>query len=324
MERIVTPRLVYKKPRLVSLRKIPAMSGLEEFFATSFTKKYLYLVEYEVDFKGLIVQDMRVNRLILLKPGSMLRVRDPEETVQKCRWHNGPLHKLDDPMQRRYCVRLSVSRVHGYCVEHSSSLRALYDKCFTGAGHYSLEACRKLDESLGTRVVYAVYLLDYGSDKFKIGSTRIFRFIERIAEQPHLAATIVYTSTSASKAREMEMSLGKLRWFSEKPRHNRLASVLKGSIIDGARRVFALVEEISRKTGMKPPPISSIITVRQPKKEVSVATCVESIEKIVDATLRLVGYWGGMLFLSDDDKTYCVRESQLIHRDSIIALVKDV
>ncbi len=62
---------------------------------------------------------------------------------------------------------------------------------------------------------YVVYAIDYGGERLKIGLTRKWRFMWRIAEQPHVSAAIIASSNSIVEARSYERRMGRKAGASE-------------------------------------------------------------------------------------------------------------
>ena len=224
-----------------------------------------------------------------------------------CRWHDGPLDRRDNPLERAYCPM----EADGFCGRHKRSERALYDACMSGSGWRSLEACRKLDKTIRTE--YAVYMLDYGGQKPKVGVTRLFRFRDRIAEQPHTVATLLAVTDSALQARRIEVALRESRIAVEKPR--RRAHAVTGNPAAAASRLSSAAEKAARVIGVDWQ--GTLFRVEPPDTIEDARTVDPRI--LAGVILRLSGYWGGLLLLESPQGRVAVSEKELLHRDSLLA-----
>ena len=254
---------------------------------------------YGIEFRGLIIQGVRTGRLYLARPGDTMVLKGVLEEGY-CRWHSGPLDVPDNPMERTYCL----AKVRGgadYCRAHARSERALYMRCMSGAGERSLGACRELDRRITAR--YVVYLLDYGDVRLKVGSSREFRWVERISEQPHIAATKVAVTDSALAARTIERRVSRLGGFSERPRKR----LLRSSLFEAVSRLRAQAERVSRILGgrwdQRVVVVEGVWSVRQVR-----------VEELEGVWLRLVGYSYGFLLFEWDNSVVGVRGGWLYHR----------
>ena len=268
------------------------------------------LERYRVELEGLLLQDPGSGELLMLRRGESLVLRRAEASPL-CRWHTGPIDERDDPMQRRYCINPAASGL-GYCKEHAGSLRALYDMCFGSSGTQSRIACARLDQAMGRKVQYAVYIADYGGRSLKVGSTRLFRWVDRIAEQPHAAAALIHTTTSAVDARGVEKSIASGKGFAEIPARNRLKLALQTPYAEAARHVASVARMLARQ-GYKWD--GSVIRVEPPP---IIAEAKEASPKSLEGKrLILDGYWGGYLLLAGDSGTYMVASRRIAHRARI-------
>ncbi|AFZ70556.1 hypothetical protein Calag_0815 [Caldisphaera lagunensis DSM 15908] len=218
-----------------------------------------------------------------------------------CEWHNGPLDEVDDPTKRFYCPISS----EGFCSKHKRSDRAIYSLCLSYRGEKALEACKTIDKKI-TKGEYIVYLIDYGGQLPKVGTTRKFRLLERIAEQPHIIATQLYLTDSLYKARLMEMNISKSGLANELWRHRWISTEnLYNSII----KIKDMADKILKKFDIKEE--IKLFRIRQPK--------INFIQgDLSNKELKLNGAWGGYLILSDMKYNYIYSESQLLHKDSIL------
>ncbi|MEB3787669.1 MAG: hypothetical protein GSR78_02810 [Desulfurococcales archaeon] len=224
-----------------------------------------------------------------------------------CRWHDGPLDRRDNPLERAYCPM----EADGFCGRHKRSERALYDACMSGSGWRSLEACRKLDKTIRTE--YAVYMLDYGGQKPKVGATRLFRFRDRIAEQPHTVATLLAVTDSALQARRIETALRESGIAVERPR--RRTQVVMGNLAAAASRLSSAAEKAARVIGVDWR--GTLFRVEPPDTLENARTVDPRI--LAGARLRLSDYWGGLLVLESPQGLVAVSEKELLHRDSLAA-----
>ena len=299
-EHIFLPRLVYKKLHPVGRERVKVRAtGLAAFMpGVSGDLGYVDVEKYRLEFVGLIVQGIRSGRLYLVRPGDILILKGIDEIY--CRWHSGPLDRPDDPLKRIYCLAKTYSGA-GYCREHSGSERALYDRCMGGAGELSIHACKELDKRL--QGDYTVYLLDYGDVKPKVGSSRTFRWVERIAEQPHIAATRIYRSKSAYDARRVESHVASLGLASERPRKK--------------LRKVKLTEAISRLADVAGR-LSDILGYEWERRVVVIEEGGE-MPKVIDLPslegkeARLIGYRYGMLLFELENELVGIRSGRIYH-----------
>ncbi len=289
-------RLAYKEVEPLSKETVSTGStGLMAFMGGG---EDVVLETYRLVFRGLVVQDLETGTLKLLDPGSRFRVAALEP---RCRWHDGPLDRRDDPLARTYCL----ARVHenslGYCKAHRGSLRALYEECF--GGNRGLEACRRLDEKLGGRVSYTVYLTVHSGTRVKVGVTRSFRLLDRLAEQPHDAATVLLETSSAVEARAAERRVSGLPGFSDKgPRRPGQAGRPNlALLLDASRRAASLLGISWEPRALKIQAPDTLGNAR-------------SIGALGSGVYTLRGYWGGFLLLEDGSGLVAVRCGRLTHR----------
>ncbi len=301
-------RLAVKSIVLEGSETIKGGPGLEAFMKKE--EKSFILETYKVDFKGLLLQDPGSGELILLKRGEKIMLRDAGEEYF-CRWHTGPLDSRDDPLTRKYCLRRASGGL-GYCSEHLGSLRAVYDTCFGSSGMQSREACIRLDRAVKGRVEYAVYIVDYGGRKLKVGSTRLFRWLDRIAEQPHVTAALIHVSRSAVDARSTEKAVASIKGFAEIPARNRLMISRHTLMLESARRIASAAEMLASKGYSW----SRIVVRIKPPEEFEEAVSA-TLRELEGRTLELQGYWGGHVILAEGSKHYALPLRSLLHRESV-------
>ncbi len=223
-----------------------------------------------------------------------------------CRWHNGPLWRKDEPWHRLYCT---VS-VEGYCRQHKRSPRALYEYCMSLQGDRGLGACKMLDE-IG-RTEYVVYLTDGGAGRVKVGVTRRFRVYERISEQPHNIATILYTTDSAYDARMTEIRISRAgiasQHRSRKPKRVGIAEAI-AAVSSAAERASKLlgVEWNGRFFRVESQLGGALYGLREARAEA-----------LQGETLRIRGYWMGRLVLEAGGSLILLRDKEILHKDSLL------
>ncbi len=290
--------------RLVRKRIVPAGVARYEYQGLAWGDVY-EVEEYSVEFLGLLLQDPPSADVYLYRGAFTLP--GPGGFEQYCRWHNGPLAERDDPEKRLYCPEVAPQ---GYCRRHRRSLRALYDECMSRSGLRSLEACKALDER--EKLEYTVYLLVAGGS-VKVGATRSWRLLDRLAEQPHDAATVLATVEGAYQARRLELEAARRGLASERPsrraRGRRLHPGAAATLLEAA------AERIARELGVEWR--SRILRVRPPE-----GLPVEADPaRLAGRRLRARGYWGGLLIVEVDGGTLAsLGTRELMHRASIVKL----
>jgi len=227
-----------------------------------------------------------------------------------CRYHEGPEGR---PWEHRYCTRIATTR-DGYCSLHSRSGKALYERCAQGVD----AACREADRLLGPRE-YAVYALDYGAQRLKIGLTQAWRLLWRLAEQPHVSAAVVARRRSLVEARGLEKTLGRRRGATEgagarlrerlrlsvsaaeragaEARARRLASLLTGLGLRGRYEAYSVEPMLGYGWLLS-------------------AGVVEEPGELEGRRLRLLDYWGGLVLLEDEEsgERMAAPKHVLLHR----------
>ncbi len=266
---------------------------------------------YNVKIDSLIVQDPSLLDVNRVGTSETLRLA-PKPWISYCRWHSGPLSRPDKPWERIYCNVPSDS----YCRQHKRSVRHIYELCVTLRGDRGLAACRELDKI--ERIDYVVYLTDFGGDKPKAGMTRRFRFLERIAEQTHTTATILYETDSAFEARRVEMLLSKKGIAQEikrqRPRRKR-------DLGESALRLRAWAERASKLLGVEW--TGDIISVEPNHALLNESVFLQKLEGF-NYPFRITGFWGGFLFVEAGGIKYALNTRNLQHKASLILLDQSV
>lgn len=309
---VLIPRLFYFDTRFYS-KEYVRVSGLDMFMGLEMGRE---LVRYKLVFYGLIAQEEGSHILHLIVPGE--KIMFVENYVEYCRWHNGPLERKDNPLEREYCVREAVSEL-GYCSKHRNSIRAIYSKCFSTAGLESLRNCWILDEKYKDKINYTVYLLAYNKDKFKVGTTRTWRLLDRIAEQPHIVATTLYTSNSAVETRNIEIKAGKLEGLTEKP-HRKLKETIKTPIPPVLLKLEKTLTKTQRILGIKQTKQPTIFRI-EPNTEITEYHKAKetNLKQIIGKQLIIQDYYAGHLLLEETNTNtkYLLKTNQILHKPSI-------
>ncbi len=295
MQRVIL-RLVHKRIEGPdeSVLKVTTIAGSMEY----------RLDVYTVGYDSLIVQNPESPDAIIARVDRIGFADKP--WTQYCRWHSGPLWERDDPSKRIYCT----AAADGYCRQHRRSERALYEACVSLPGDRGLSACRILD-SIG-RTEYAVYITDGAAGGAKVGMTRLFRVVDRVAEQPHNVATIVYVVDSAYLARKAEISISKSGVASERRARSRRR--LRGAA-EAAAIVSGAAEKASRLLGTSWD--GRLFRVTSPVERI-VRGAREAGDSLRPGEYRILGYWGGYLALHGPMGPVVVGDRRIAHRDSII------
>ncbi len=270
--------------------------------------------EYVIAFKGLIVQEPSGN-ITLIKPGAIIRLSEGQEY---CKWHNGPIDKKDNPLERRYCTNISRSSL-GYCLKHLRSDRALYDRCVSGMGNEALDSCRIIDTRY-RGLEHVVYLTVLPTGKIKVGITRGFRIYERIAEQQHLlAARLIYTR-SVLEARKLELKISNMAKISDKGlrdliRRTNITIEQAYNLLENA--VKTIKKELNLNVESENPDAEFFRIV--PSKYLIQAEELKIPNETKEFKLR--DYWGGYIFVEGDEgKIYAVKTTRFLHKKSITLL----
>lgn len=286
---LLVARVAIKRTKLAGIEETEPQ-GLLTYIGVS--RK---LERHELEFSGLLAQSLRDGGSVLLRPSSRVLVMG-EADPPYCRWHDGSLYRHDDPLERRYCTRRTP---RGYCNEHIGSLRALYETCVAG---WSLDACRKVDEELGTELKYTIYMVAHGGRKVKVGLTRSFRLLNRLAEQHHLVATVILETDSLLKARKAEMRLSGEAGVSDKgPR----------KLVDGDRQAAAdLLARVAERVAMD----LGIDWKRRLLYVESPYRLPEPGRPSMRSEYRIAGYSQGFLLLEGSEGMISVKLSTSAHK----------
>ena len=321
----VIPRVVVKEFKYSVVEKVPYKAGLDSFIHTHPKGEHTHIELYKLVFRGLVVQEANSSNLLLLEPGTRIKVKcHPWKTY--CKWHNGPLDREDNPLSRVYCIKPVTRKGLGYCKLHENSTRALYDRCLSSVGERNISKCIELDRILCGKVNFVVYIVDYGGLKAKIGVTREFRFLHRISEQPHIVAKIIYKTKSAYEARSIEILLSrKLSYIlTEKPSTKKLIhQIVDSNLKLAVTRVRSVIENIVKLHTINIYKDTPMVRVTLDHTGVlrEITKVYSGREGIPDETMELIGYWGGFLILNSRGSVKAIKASTLLHNLSI--MVKD-
>jgi len=276
------------------------------------------IARYRLVFHGLVVQELS-GSLHVVKPGD--RVVFTPDTATYCRWHESPLEERDNPVERKYCTRKAETHT-GFCNQHRNTPRAYYSLCFESMSLENiLRYCWSLDEKMGSRVEYAVYLLAYSSSGFKVGSTRYWRLRDRVAEQPHVIATLLYKFDKALKTREVESTLGKLDELTEVPKRS-LHTALNTPIQSTVARLAWIKAKIEKTTGLKTEENEVFRVDPGTDAKLYLTAKTTSIEYLIGKSVEVVDYYAGYLLLSEANTNayYLIKASSILHRDVLKAV----
>jgi len=316
----VIPRVVVREFKYLGIERISSKVGLETFVFAGSKEPPVDVEIYKLMFKGLLAQEETNPNLILLEPGTRVRIKCQPWKVY-CRWHNGPIDREDNPLLRKYCIRPLTRETVGYCSLHEKSIRALYDRCLSSVGVSCLSKCLKLDEILDGKINFIVYIIDYGGSKIKVGVTREFRLLHRVSEQPHVVAKVIYKTNSAYEARKIETMLShKLKALTERPGDRNLASSLSSNLKVAIARISNVMNNIARMLGENAIPKTPLIKVTL--QNINVIKNFSEInlrmEHTYNSVMEVVDYWGGYLFLEAKGKIKAVKVNTLLHHLDLI------
>lgn len=295
------PRIVYKEVKEIGSRRYMVQDLLATLVCPRQEDRFI-VDEYEIMFKGIVVQ-VSGGELLLVKPGT--KVVFDRGTVRYCRWHDGPLDSGDNPLRRRYCMNKAYGGL-GYCKLHDDSVRAIYDRCVSLSGKTSLEYCRRFD-NIVKGIEYVVYILVQPNGKVKVGVTRRFRWLDRIAEQQHLVATTLIVTDKLYEARRLEITLSKYRMLSDKGArafigHRSLgisqAILLLRSVIDGLSKDLDIEHN------------AHLFRIKQPAYRVEGAYAYGDQAEIID-------YWGGYIYLKVLSKIQVLKTTHILHKSTL-------
>lgn len=225
-----------------------------------------------------------------------------------CRHHEGVPGK---PWEHEYCTRLASTR-SGYCRLHSSSVKALYELCAQGYDR----ACSAIASSPEK---FAVYALDYGGSRLKIGLTQSWRLMWRIAEQPHVSAAGIYEEGILG-ARNLEKKLGRQRVATEGSAVRlverlrlsaQLASRLPAEAGRAASRLAAMLSGLGLNGSYS---ALSVMPLRYSPRDFTSIRQV-GLEALEGRKVRIVDYWAGIVVIEDaEGSPYAIHKSELLHR----------
>ncbi len=263
---------------------------------------------YDIAFKGLLVQDPPSSDVFFVEAGRAALLRN-SYWHGYCRWHNGPLGEEDDASRRLYCPEVAS----GYCRRHKRTLRSLYDTCF-GGGERTLWACRAVDEAL--RVEYSLYLAWWPSPSgnVKVGVTRRFRLHERLAEQPHVAATEIAVFDSALKAREAEIAVSKSGIARQASRRNTVRGHI--ALPKALAELEAASEKASRLLGLESD--ARFFSIKAPHSMIGLAPTPP--DRVMGRIVVFEDYWGGMVLARAGSTPVVLKASDMLHKASIESL----
>ncbi len=278
------------------------------------SRKSYNVKEYMIKLEGLIVQEPS-GELLLVEPGTVIRLVEGQEY---CKWHNGPLNRRDNPLERKYCINPSRSLL-GYCLKHLRSDRALYDRCVSGMGTEALEACRLIDKKYHD-LEHVVYLIVLPTGKVKVGITRKFRIYERIAEQQHLLATQLAITKSVFEARRIELKIASMAKISDKGLRG-LVRKTSTTMEQAYNLLENMINNIRNKLYSKISPgnIHDLFFRIIPSRYLVQAKELKTLNGSKEFILR--DYWGGYLFLEDSNgEIYAIKTTRILHKKSLIIL----
>ncbi len=298
------PRLAMKELKHRETVEARTAAGLEAYLGEPTGTVGLEI--YTIEFKGIVAQNPGEENVYLIEAGSKVRIEPGVR--QYCRWHTGPLDRRDNVLERRYCNLTSDTR-SGYCLKHSRTYRALYDRCVGTSGEYALEACRKVEERI--KVPMGVYILDRGLEKYKAGVSRSWRLEDRIAEQPHVVASIVARGLGLVESRELEIKLSQHHHIQQLTKRTEPKSVLSHS----PEKRLPLLYSVVKSLGLQVKP--EFLAVRPGREELwSNASPIKEPEGVY----TLLDYWGGYLLL-ENNEGYRILSFRLIqHMDTLTQL----
>ena len=212
-----------------------------------------------------------------------------------CRYHEGP---PGVPEEQVYCIRPATTP-SGFCDEHAKSPMALYERCAAGSD----EACLRVAAAWPGEV-YAVYVLDYGSERVKVGLTRGWRVLWRAAEQPHIGFAVVkLVEGDLYAARSFEKELGKHRAATEgagvRTADRLLLAATMLEKVDAHKLAARMAEHLVR-LGLKGSFNSYTVLPKTSPGEFLKARRA-SVMDLLGRRLVVLDYWAGLLLVEDLD-----------------------
>lgn len=304
------PRLFYLAPSLKGVEEVK-VGGILSFALAAGDRK-VAVERYATGFVGLLLQREDTGELILAKMGDKVRLVKGHR--EYCQWHSGGLAEKDDPLLRRYCTNAPETAA-GFCKRHANTLRAVYAMCFTATGRGGLEHCLELDRALGPAARYAVYITSVGQH-LKVGSTRAWRAVERVGEQPHDVAAVVLETTSAFEARSLEVRISGLAGFSEHSPHK--APHARADLPSSLGNLFAGLKKVEKHLSL------AVGNPRVFRVDPDEWLAVDRItfaraRELEGRALELAGFYQGSAVFADpaSGKLYAVKAGELLNRDSV-------
>ncbi len=226
--------------------------------------------------------------------------------VRLCRFHEGPVGR---PLEHRYCQLPAATR-DGYCRLHASSWKALYERCAQGSG----QACMLAERLLPRGLRFAVYALDYGGSRLKIGMTQEWRLLSRVAEQPHASAAVVAGGLGLREARGLERRLARSRAATEGgaarlgERLRSAARLLEEATVERlSSRLASLLASLGLQGSYRG--FTVLPTAGTPRLYAEAAR----LEPGGGWEAVLLGYWAGLLLALSGGRLYTVPKTALLH-----------
>ncbi|MEZ0394740.1 MAG: hypothetical protein ABWK00_06865 [Desulfurococcaceae archaeon] len=304
------PRFFFMKHEDAGLERIGA-GGILRFLGAPAPE--VFVRRYVAHFAGIAAQPEGQEGLVLVRPGDIIVLEGPAGPY--CQWHSGRLDERGDPLGRRYCTSEAKGEL-GFCQEHARSEHALYYMCFASVGRVPKE-CEELDRLMGNSVEYAVYVVAVGRGKLKVGSTRLWRLVERIGEQPHVLAAAVKLTRSAVEARRLEARLGEVEGFSEQP-GRRTFQRAREDLGAAAMSILSGIEKASKALG-EDLGATELFRVEPGEPEVARGAREAELGELLGRRLELLGYHMGYLFLGipGSSDRLAIRGGGLLHGHAI-------
>ncbi|MEM4639359.1 MAG: hypothetical protein QW498_05005 [Thermofilum sp.] len=214
-----------------------------------------------------------------------------------------------------YCEK-PASGPGGYCREHAASWKALYERCAQGDD----EACAEAGGAAEGE--FAVYALDYGGMRLKVGLTQLHRFLWRAAEQPHVSAAAL-ASGGLLRMRELEKELGRRLGATEgagarlDDRLQSSARALTLSPLEAAKRLANMLAGIGLEGSFEALQVKPRLLN---PREFLAEHC--PLNSLAGRRLRLLDYWAGILAFEDVDsgERLLLEKWQLLHRPVTVDL----
>ncbi len=234
-----------------------------------------------------------------------LRIRGVGKRI--CRYHEGPDGRIEEHV---YCLKPAVTQ-QGYCRDHAKSVQALFEKCAAS----DIEACSIVDTAWRGES-YTVYALDYGGDRLKIGLTRSWRLLWRIAEQPHVSAAVIKTTGSLVEARGYEREMGSRRTAGEGGGVRILDRLLSSTALLRSLDQRGLAERLAsmlHALGVKGRVEAYTVLPRGDPAAYVKAKTVRGIDELVGQEMLIEDYWAGLLYARTEGGPVVVPKKTLQH-----------